>query len=105
MGYDGLAGRVAIVTGANHGIGAATAQLLAAHGARVLLSYLRGADPPTAGARHRPNGAGGVCVVSLCAAGASAAAVEADLRSADAAGRLFDAAEGAFGPVEILINN
>ncbi|MCB0066174.1 MAG: SDR family NAD(P)-dependent oxidoreductase, partial [Caldilineaceae bacterium] len=34
-----LAGKVAIVTGANHGIGAATAQALAVQGVRVLLSY------------------------------------------------------------------
>ena len=41
MRYDGIDGRVAIVTGANHGIGAATAVALADNGARVLLTYLR----------------------------------------------------------------
>ena len=41
MRYAGIAGRVAIVTGGNHGIGAATARILATNGARVLVSYLR----------------------------------------------------------------
>lgn len=37
----GLGGRVAVVTGANHGVGAATARALAAQGAAVLITYLR----------------------------------------------------------------
>jgi 3-oxoacyl-[acyl-carrier protein] reductase len=44
-----LAGRVAIVTGANHGIGAATAVALAARGAAVLVTYLRVEDEPDPG--------------------------------------------------------
>ena len=45
MRYEGIEGRVAIVTGANHGIGAATAEALAGNGALVLVSYLRVDDP------------------------------------------------------------
>jgi len=41
-----LRDHVAIVTGANHGIGAATARVLSRYGARVLISYLRLEDDP-----------------------------------------------------------
>ena len=41
-----LRGHVALFTGGNHGIGAATARALAAAGARVLVSYLRLDDEP-----------------------------------------------------------
>jgi len=84
--------RVAIVTGANHGIGAATARELAAHGARVVLGYLGAPDAAPV-------------VESIRAAGGRAELVRGDLRDPHTPGRLFDVAEAAFGPVDILVNN
>lgn len=49
-----LEGRVALITGASGGIGAATAQLLAAHGARVALASRRGSDLGIDGALAQP---------------------------------------------------
>jgi 3-oxoacyl-[acyl-carrier protein] reductase len=107
--YPGLAGRAAIVTGANHGIGAATAEALAGSGVRVMVSYLRlddPVDPGTPGA-YRSNRARDAhsVVASIRQAGGEAVAVEADLRDPATPETLFDAAEAAFGPVEILVNN
>jgi 3-oxoacyl-[acyl-carrier protein] reductase len=109
MRYEGIDGRVAIVTGANHGIGAATAVALADSGARVLVSYLRVDDRgqdgvPEAYRANRARDASRV-IRSIGAAGGLAEAVEADLRDPATPARLFDAAEAAFGPVEILVNN
>ncbi len=75
----------------------------------MLVSYLRLQDqadaaiPPT----YRVNRAQDASQVvgAIRAAGGSAEALEADLRDPPAPGRLFDAAEDAFGPVEILVNN
>jgi 3-oxoacyl-[acyl-carrier protein] reductase len=104
-----LASRVAIVTGANHGIGAATARTLAARGARVLITYLRVEHAPDVGIpqRYRANQRRDAADVldAIRAAGGHAEALEADLRDPSTPPRLFDAAEAAFGPVEILINN
>ena len=101
--------RVAIITGGNHGIGAATARLLATNGARVLISYLRVRDAPDAAVpeAYRANRAQDASrtLMEIREAGGNAEAVEADLRDPATPARLFDAAEAAFGPVDILINN
>ncbi|HEY6501874.1 MAG TPA: SDR family oxidoreductase [Streptosporangiaceae bacterium] len=99
----------AIVTGANHGIGAATAEALARWGCAVLCTFLRTYDPegpgtPQAYRDHRAGDATAV-VDRIRAGGGAAAAVEADLSEPATPARLFDAAEEQFGPVDILINN
>ena len=102
-------GHTAIVTGANHGIGAATATELARRGCAVLCTFLRTGDPPDPGLpqAYRDNRARGAEAVlaTIRDAGGAAAAIEADLSDPAAPGMLFDAAEERFGPVDILVNN
>jgi 3-oxoacyl-[acyl-carrier protein] reductase len=99
----------AIVTGANHGIGAATAVALARRGCAVLCSYLRVEDPedpgtPRAYGEHR--GRDGAAVVGRIEQdGGRAVAMEADLSDPAVPAALFDAAEAQLGPVDILVNN
>jgi 3-oxoacyl-[acyl-carrier protein] reductase len=102
-------GHTAIVTGANHGIGAATAQALAGQGCAVLITYLRLTDDVDPGVpqTYRDRRALGAAAVAdaITTAGGKAVAVEADLSDPAAPALLFDTAEAELGPVDILINN
>jgi 3-oxoacyl-[acyl-carrier protein] reductase len=103
------AGHTAIVTGANHGIGAATAQALARRGCAVLCTFLRVDDPddpgtPQAYRDHRAQASTAV-VARIRDDGGQAASVEADLSDPGTPALLFDIAEAQFGPVDILVNN
>ena len=102
-------GHTAIVTGANHGIGAATAEALAQRGCAVLCTFLGVDDPvdpgtPQAYRDRRAQDAAAV-VTAIRDGGGRAAGVEADLSDPATPVLLFDAAEEQLGPVDILVNN
>jgi 3-oxoacyl-[acyl-carrier protein] reductase len=85
--------RAAIVTGASHGIGAAVVERLAQDGFAVVVNYSSGSDQADA------------LVAKIEAAGGQAIAVKADVSNPAAVKAVFDAAEQAFGGVDVLVNN
>lgn len=87
-----LRGRVAVVTGAARGIGAATAQRLAADGAAVAVLDL---DPASA----EPT------VEAIAKAGGKAVAFGADVSDESAVAVAFEQVRAELGPVGVLINN
>ena len=88
-----LKDKIAIVTGASRGIGAAIAQRLAKDGAIVIVNYAGKAEEAEAVVR------------AIEAAGGRAVTAKADVSDPAAVARMFESAEAGFSGVDILVNN
>jgi len=88
-----LVGKVAIVTGASKGIGAAAAKALAAEGAAVAVNYSSGKE----GAER--------IVSQITREGGKAIAIQADVSKAADVKRMFEETKKALGSLDVLVNN
>ena len=112
--------KVVLITGANHGIGAATAKAFAAQAAKVFIAYYRGpcrySEEELQKAREAGVGgpvlyeamqqqSGELVVRDIRSEGGVAVGHEADLADTSNIPMLFDLCEAKLGPVDILVNN
>jgi 3-oxoacyl-[acyl-carrier protein] reductase len=91
--YLELTGRIALITGASSGIGAAAATLMADLGAQVAIGY----HTNQAGAEQVRD--------AITHAGGKAIAIRADVRRSADVRALVETASGQLGPIDILVNN
>jgi 3-oxoacyl-[acyl-carrier protein] reductase len=121
MVNTGLENKVVLVTGANHGIGAATATAFAAEGAKVFINYFRltpeeygGIGQDETREAKEPGRAffygilmrsAEKVIKTIHERGGLCDSWEADLADPDNIPELFDKAEEHFGPVDVLVNN
>jgi 3-oxoacyl-[acyl-carrier protein] reductase len=88
-----LEGKIALITGGSRGIGAAIAKRLAADGAKVAITYTKGAD------------AAASVVKEIERAGGKAIAIQADATDADAGKAAVEKTVATFDRLDILVNN
>jgi len=92
MQYDGIEGKVAIVTGAGGGIGEAYARALASHGAKVVIAEI-------------DEGRGAGVANDIRAADGEALAVQVDVSSPESTTAMAAAVADAYGGIDFLVNN
>lgn len=115
-----LQDKIVLITGANHGIGAATAKAFAEQGAKLFITFYRAPTSYSAQelAQAQTDGIGGDAlyqaqqqqdaaglVQSIQATGGVTVAQEMDLADAANIPRLFALCEELLGPVDVLVNN
>ncbi len=89
----GLKDKVAIITGASRGIGAASAKALAHHGATVVINYIKSKDKAEE------------LLDEIKKAGGKGMVFQADARDQDAVNDMVESTLNEFGKIDVLVNN